>query len=169
MSIKLLTNAPSRSFKIQQRHVEEASKTMAFLSSLVCGCWETSLWWWFRARKSCTHSLVGKFGDVGPKYGKAYPMCVVAKEKYRFFTFFKKMKIVQSVLGKEPMWYQYYTTFLRVFFRHRHSILTSSLMPRSHQTFCPVLAVKLLGIMLRNRCWPIAFHTITAEYADGWC
>ena len=40
---------------------------------------------------------------------------------------------------------------------------------RSHQTFRPVLAVKLLGIMLRNRCWPTTFHTITAEDADGWC
>ena len=42
------------------------------------------------------------------------------------------------------------------------------LMPRSHQTICPVLAVKLLGITLRNRWWPTAFHTITAGDADGW-
>jgi hypothetical protein len=34
---------------------------------------------------------------------------------------------------------------------------------RSHQTFRPVQAVKLLGIMLRNRCWPTTFHTITAR------
>ena len=39
--------------------------------------------------------------------------------------------------------------------------------PRSHQSFCPVLAVKLLGIMLRNRCWPTTFHIITVEDADG--
>ena len=43
------------------------------------------------------------------------------------------------------------------------------LMPRSHQTFCSVLAVKLLGIMLRNRWWPTTFITITAGDADGWC
>ena len=30
-------------------------------------------------------------------------------------------------------------------------------------------SVKLLGIMLRNRCWFITFHTITAENTDGWC
>ena len=47
--------------------------------------------------------------------------------------------------------------------------LSVSLMPRSHQTFRPVLAVKLLGIMLRNRCWPTTFHIITAENVDGWC
>jgi hypothetical protein len=40
------------------------------------------------------------------------------------------------------------------------------LMPRSHQISYPVLAVKLLGIMLRNRCWPTTFHTITTEDAD---
>ena len=45
----------------------------------------------------------------------------------------------------------------------------SSLMPQSHQTFHPVLAVKLLGIMLRNRCWPTTFHTIATKHADGWC
>ena len=39
------------------------------------------------------------------------------------------------------------------------------LMPRSHQTFRSFLAVKLLGIMLRNR-WCL---TITSEDADGWC
>ena len=48
--------------------------------------------------------------------------------------------------------------------------IAARLMPRSHQTFRPVLAVKLLGIMLRNiRCWSTTFHTITAEGADGWC
>ena len=31
------------------------------------------------------------------------------------------------------------------------------LTPQSHQTFCPVLAAELLGIMLRNRCWFITF------------
>jgi hypothetical protein len=46
--------------------------------------------------------------------------------------------------------------------------LKAGLMPRSHQTFHPVLAVKLLGFMLRNRCWPTTFHTITTEDADGW-
>ena len=34
---------------------------------------------------------------------------------------------------------------------------TSPLMPRSHQTFRLVLYVKLLGSMLRNRCWPNHF------------
>ena len=41
------------------------------------------------------------------------------------------------------------------------------LMPRSHQTFHPVPAVKLLRIMLRNRCWPTTFHTITLEMPMG--
>ena len=44
------------------------------------------------------------------------------------------------------------------------------LMPRSHQTFRPVPTVKLLGIMLRNRCWSTTtFHTITTVDADRWC
>jgi hypothetical protein len=30
-------------------------------------------------------------------------------------------------------------------------------------------AVKLLEIMLRNKCWPITFHTVVAGDADGWC
>jgi hypothetical protein len=40
-------------------------------------------------------------------------------------------------------------------------------MLRSHQTFHPVPAVKLLGITFRTRCWPTTFHTITAGDADG--
>ena len=40
---------------------------------------------------------------------------------------------------------------------------------RSHQIFHSVLAVKLLGIMLKNRWWPTTFLTITAGDADGWC
>ena len=44
-----------------------------------------------------------------------------------------------------------------------------NLRGRSHQTFRSVLAVKVLGIMLRNRCWPTTFLTITAGDADGWC
>ena len=47
-------------------------------------------------------------------------------------------------------------------------IIISSLMPRSHQTFRSVVAVKLLGIMLRIRWWPTSFLTITAGDADGW-
>ena len=38
----------------------------------------------------------------------------------------------------------------------------------AHQTLCLVLAVKLLGIMLRNRCWPTTFLTITTGDANGW-
>ena len=43
------------------------------------------------------------------------------------------------------------------------------LMPRSHQTFRPVLVVKLLGIMFRNGYWPTTFPTITAGDVDGEC
>ena len=43
------------------------------------------------------------------------------------------------------------------------------LMPRSHQTLRLVLAVKLLGIMLRNRWRSTTFLTITAGDANGWC
>ena len=42
-------------------------------------------------------------------------------------------------------------------------------MAQPNQNFGPVPAVKLLGIMLRNRCWPTTFHTITVGDADGWC
>ena len=45
----------------------------------------------------------------------------------------------------------------------------SGLMPRAHQIFRSVLAVKLLGIMLRIRWWPTIFFIITAGDADGWC
>ena len=44
-----------------------------------------------------------------------------------------------------------------------------SLMPRSHQTFRPVPTMKLLGIMLRNRCWPTTFHIVIVANVDGWC
>ena len=43
------------------------------------------------------------------------------------------------------------------------------LMPRSHQTFRPIPTMKIVGVMLRNRCKPTTFHTITAGGADGWC
>ena len=43
------------------------------------------------------------------------------------------------------------------------------LMPQSHQPFRPVPAVKLLGTMFRNRCWPTTVHTIVVRDADGWC
>ena len=47
---------------------------------------------------------------------------------------------------------------------------TSSIfMLQSHQKFHPIPVLKLLGIMLRNRCRPTTFHTITAGNADGWC
>ena len=39
----------------------------------------------------------------------------------------------------------------------RWSLWMSSLMPRSHKTFHLVPPVKLLGTMLRNKCWSITF------------
>ena len=47
-------------------------------------------------------------------------------------------------------------------------------MPQSHPTFCPVPAMKLLGIMFINRCWPTTFHITIARDVDGcaksgWC
>jgi hypothetical protein len=40
----------------------------------------------------------------------------------------------------------------------RNSIPTwSKFVSRSHQTLCPVWAMKFLGIMLINRCWPTIF------------
>ena len=41
------------------------------------------------------------------------------------------------------------------------------LMPQSHRTFHTISTVKLLGIMFKNRCWPIDFHTIIAG-DDEW-
>ena len=38
-----------------------------------------------------------------------------------------------------------------------------------YQTFCSILALKLLGIMSRNRWWFIAFHTFTIGDVDRWC
>ena len=43
------------------------------------------------------------------------------------------------------------------------------LMLWSHQTFCPDPAVKLLGILFRNRCWSTTFHYVTTGDANGWC
>ena len=37
------------------------------------------------------------------------------------------------------------------------------LMARSHQNFPFVPAMKLLRIMLRNRCWPTTFHIIISR------
>jgi hypothetical protein len=39
-------------------------------------------------------------------------------------------------------------------------------MPWSHQSFHSILA---WNCMLKNRCWPIIFHTTTAGDANGWC
>ena len=41
-------------------------------------------------------------------------------------------------------------------------------MLRSHQNIHPVRVLKSLGIMLRNRCWPTAFHNIIAGNANRW-
>ena len=41
-----------------------------------------------------------------------------------------------------------------------HAPITSNLP-------CLVLAVTLPGLMLRNRCWPTTFYTITAGDAEG--
>ena len=45
------------------------------------------------------------------------------------------------------------------------------LMPRSHRTFRPVPTMKLLEIMLRSKCQPTTFHTITTgdvgNYSSG--
>jgi hypothetical protein len=47
-------------------------------------------------------------------------------------------------------------------------LIVHKLRPQSHPTFRPVLAMKLLGIMLRNRCWPATLYTITTEIlTDG--
>ena len=43
------------------------------------------------------------------------------------------------------------------------------LVSRSHQTLGLVPAVKLPGIMFKNRCLPTTFHTITTGDADRWC
>ena len=43
------------------------------------------------------------------------------------------------------------------------------LTPQSHQNLHPVQTMKLLGTMLRNRCWPTTFHTITTGDVDKWC
>jgi hypothetical protein len=45
-------------------------------------------------------------------------------------------------------------------------------LDEAHPRIVPI--VKLLGIMLRNQCWPATFHTIIAEDANdgakrGWC
>ena len=42
------------------------------------------------------------------------------------------------------------------------------IVPRSHQNFRRFAAIKLLGIMLRNRCWPTTICIITAGDVDGW-
>ena len=50
-----------------------------------------------------------------------------------------------------------------------YDIQVVGVVPRSHQSFRPGPTVKLLGIMLRNRCWPTTFHTVIAGDADGLC
>ena len=39
----------------------------------------------------------------------------------------------------------------------------------SDDVLCSVPTMKLLGITLRNRCWPSTCHTIVTINADGWC
>jgi hypothetical protein len=53
---------------------------------------------------------------------------------------------------------------------HLGAFLTNYLvMPQSHQTFRPVPTVKLLGIMFKNRCWPIILHINTVGDANERC
>jgi hypothetical protein len=42
-------------------------------------------------------------------------------------------------------------------------------VPWSHQKICSISAMKLLGILFINKCWPTTSHTITAKDVDGWC
>jgi len=49
------------------------------------------------------------------------------------------------------------------------SPLEQKRLPSSHQIFCSVPIIKLLRIMLKNRCWPTTFHHVTTEDVDGWC
>jgi hypothetical protein len=46
-------------------------------------------------------------------------------------------------------------------------VIEGPIMPPSHQPFCPILAVKLPGFMLRNRCWSATFYTLTNGDADS--
>ena len=68
-----------------------------------------------------------------------------------------------------PFAYMYIYIWLHILASHMYSHCNamlafnsrSHLMLWSRQTLCPLLVVKVLGIMLRNRCWPTTFHTIT--------
>ena len=45
----------------------------------------------------------------------------------------------------------------------------SNFSTNTHRNFCLVSVVKLLGIMLRDRCRPTTFHIIRVGGFDGWC
>jgi hypothetical protein len=49
-----------------------------------------------------------------------------------------------------------------------HKKVEAEIQARSHQIFCLLLAMTLLRIMLRNRCWATTFNTITTGDVDGW-
>ena len=60
----------------------------------------------------------------------------------------------------EPVTQMRNTTFLThiVKYQHTHAPITPNFP-----------SVKLLVNMMRSRCWPTTFHTITTGDADGWC
>ena len=65
------------------------------------------------------------------------------------------------VLKCSPTIYLFICTRPTSYFHERGHI--RSLMPRSHQKFLSPPAVKLLGIMFRNRCWSILFTLLQVE------
>ena len=83
-------------------------------------------------------------------------------------------------MGANARWLDTFSESRGIFESHVNATINASLCGgqwlfelelrgRSHQTFCPDPAVKLPGIMLRNRCWPTTFYTITVGDANAWC
>ena len=70
-------------------------------------------------------------------------------------------------------WSLLFTRLISMLPTEQHCHIGCSLVrnscPEHNKLFCPVRAMKMLGNMLRNRCWPATFHIITSEDADDWC
>ena len=103
-----------------------------------------------------------------PNTRKKFPVgshdCTWGWEINRIFTNRKPKFVSRKVLGLSS---QYVWKSPKVSWRS--VTMSNCSFPDRTKLFRSVVAVKLLGIMLRIRWWPTTFFTIEAVDADRWC
>ena len=109
----------------------------------------------------------------GPCYG-GVDQCLGGATSVTYFQISKSHLPSCLLLGytpaASPAWLTRVMRSLGFHFRIRVYLSLSLSHARPPPFPTPTLpTVRLLGIMLRNRCWLTAFHTTTAGGVNGWC